>query len=143
MEQSILKSTKELLGIDPENTDFDLEILTRINSAFSTIHGLGVGPDSGFAIEDEGPVWDDFLAGDVVQIGHVKTIVWGRVRLAFDPPQQAFLIEAIKEQIKESEWRLNVNREDVEWTDPDPDEDEDVELEDHVILEGGDADPDD
>lgn len=136
MEQSILKSTKKVLGLDPENTAFDLDILTHINSAFSTIHDLGVGPDSGFAIEDEETVWQDFLDDDV-QISHVRTVVWTRVRLAFDPPAQQFLIESLRNQRDEAEWRLNANREDAEWVDPDPDS---VEDEDSVVvLDGGDA----
>jgi hypothetical protein len=137
MEQSILKSTKKYVGLDPENTAFDLDILTLINSAFSTIHDLGVGPDSGFAIEDEETVWQDFLDEDPVQLGHIKIVVWTRTRLGFDPPTQQFLIEAINKQREEAEWRLNTNREAVAWVDPDP---ADVVDEDElVVLDGGDA----
>ena len=44
MEQSILKSTKNILGIADDYDVFDLQIMTHINSAFSTLTQLGVGP---------------------------------------------------------------------------------------------------
>lgn len=136
MEQSILKSTKKLLGLDPDNTAFDLDVITHINSAFSVLTDLGVGSDSGFVIEDEEAVWDDFLADDLVKVSQIKISVGQRTRLLFDPPTQSFLIDAIKEQIREAEWRLSMNREATDWTDPDPDE---IEDEDLVVLDGGDA----
>lgn len=120
MEQSILKSTKKILGLDPANEAFDLDIITHINSAFSNLTDIGIGPENGFAIEDDESVWDDFLANDIVKVSQVKVVVCQRARLLFDPPTQAFLIEAIKSQIQEAEWRLSTNREDTDWTDPDP-----------------------
>ena len=119
MEQSILKSTKKILGLEPDDTSFDLDIITHINSAFSVLHDLGVGDEEGFVIEDASGVWDDFL-DDQVKLSKVKTSVWLRSRLAFDPPTQSFLIDAIKEQIREAEWRLSTNREMAEWIDPEP-----------------------
>jgi len=128
MEQSILKSTKKILGIGDDDTSFDLDIITHINSAFSVIHDLGVGPEEGFVIEDDAAVWDDFLADDPVKMGKIKTSVWLRTRLLFDPPTSGFLLDSTKEQLREQEWRLVTDREATEWTDPDPtgaiDEDE-------------------
>jgi hypothetical protein len=138
MEQSILKSTKKILGVGDDDTSFDLDIITHINSAFSVLHDLGVGPEDGFVIEDDEPVWDDFLANDKVKQSQIKVSVWMRSRLAFDLPAQSFLIEAIKEQIREAEWRLNVNREETDWVDPAPDEVEEDEF--PLVLDGGDAD---
>jgi hypothetical protein len=120
MEQSILKSTKKILGIGPDDTSFDLDIITHINSAFSVLHDLGVGPEDGFAIEDEAEAWDSYLVDDQVKLNKVKPIVWLRVRLLFDPPASSFLLDAFKEQLREQEWRINTNREATEWVDPDP-----------------------
>lgn len=120
METSILKSTKKILGIAEDYTVFDYDIITHINTAFSTLTQLGVGPDQGFMIEDETPTWTDFI-GDDIQYNAVKTYVFLRVRMLFDPPQTSYLISAMNEQIKELEWRLNVHRETTEWVDPDPD----------------------
>jgi hypothetical protein len=122
METSILISTKKILGLDQSYTAFDQDVLTHINTAFSTLNQLGVGPVQGFFIEDETPTWDDFLdmVDDVMLHNMVKTYVYLRVRLLFDPPQTSYLIEALNQQLKEFEWRLNVEREGEFWVDPRP-----------------------
>src|SRR3954454_21041435 len=120
MEQSILKSTKKILGIGPDDTSFDLDIITHINTEFSTLTDLGVGPEAGFVIEDESAEWDSYLPDDLVKLSKVKTCVYLRTRLLFDPPTSSYLLEAVKGQLQEAEWRLNTNREATGWTDPDP-----------------------
>jgi hypothetical protein len=119
MEQSILISTKKILGIDKDYITFDLDIITHINTAFSTLTQLGVGPPQGFMIEDETALWTEFI-GDDFQYNSVKSYVFLRVRLLFDPPTTSYLIAAYNDQIKELEWRLNVHREESGWVDPDP-----------------------
>lgn len=104
---SILDSTKKILGIAPEYKAFDLDIITHINSVFATLQQLGVGPVEGFMIEDETDTWDTFLAGDV-PLNQVKTYVYMRVRLIFDPPANSFGISSMNDQIKEMEWRMMV-----------------------------------
>lgn len=129
MEQSILLSTKKILGIDPDYTAFDLDIMTHINAVFSTLHQLGVGPAAGFVIDDEIPVWTDFITvDDTVMLSQVKTYVSLKVRMLFDPPITSFTIAAIKEEITQLEWRLNVHREGSEWVDPSP----------IIVVDGGD-----
>lgn len=120
MEQSILKSTKKILGIALDDDSFDVDVITHINAAFSTLNDIGVGFESGFAIEDETPVWTDFLADELVMLSKVKSVIYLRVRLLFDPPTSGFMLTAMQEQLKEAEWRLNVNREATAWTDPTP-----------------------
>lgn len=117
METSILLSTKKILGIAPDYTVFDLDIITHINTAFSTLTQLGLGPAAGFMIEDDDTTWDDFI-GDDLQLNSVKTYVFLRVRMLFDPPQTSYLITAMNEQIKELEWRLNAHREETGYVDP-------------------------
>ena len=117
MSDSILTSTKKILGIDESYTAFDLDVITHINSVFTILQQLGIGPSDGFMIEDAEPTWDTFLAGDPL-LNSVKTYVYLRVRLLFDPPTTSFLISAMKEQAQELEWRLNVKREGESWTNP-------------------------
>jgi len=117
---SILDSTKKILGLEATYTAFDLDILTHINSVFSDLQQLGIGPIEGFAIEDAAAEWDDFLEGNLL-MNSVKTYMYLRVRLLFDPPTTSYLISSLKEQQQALEWRLNVIREGVSWTDPDPD----------------------
>jgi hypothetical protein len=119
MEQSILISTKKILGIAADYTVFDLDIITHINSAFSTLTQLGVGPPAGFMIVDDSTEWLDFVADDL-QYNSVKSYVFLKVRQLFDPPQTSYLISAVERQIQELEWRLNVHREEDGWVDPDP-----------------------
>lgn len=119
MEPSILKSVKKVLGLDADYTAFDLDILMHINSVFTILQQLGIGPDTGFAIEDDTATWDTFLGTDP-KLNSVKSYIWLRVRLLFDPPQTSFLIQAMEKQIQELEWRLNVNREAVSWVNPLP-----------------------
>lgn len=117
MEQSILISTKKILGINADYTVFDLDIITHINSAFSTLTQLGVGPAEGFIIEDENEKWEDFIEDDL-QNHAVKSYVFLKVRQLFDPPSTSYLISAMERQIEQLEWRLNVHREETQWTDP-------------------------
>ena len=107
MISSILISTKKVLGIGEGYTAFDEDIIMHINSAFSTLNQLGVGPEEGFYIYDETAEWEDIELPDN-QLNHVKTFIFLKVRLMFDPPTTSFVLEAMERQIKEFEWRLNV-----------------------------------
>lgn len=118
METSILNSTKKTLGIADDYTAFDLDIITHINTALSTLTQLGVGPVGGFMIEDDGAVWEDFLGESDFQLNSVKSYVFLRVRQLFDPPTTSYLIESFDRQIREIEWRLNVHREETGWQSP-------------------------
>lgn len=119
MSDSILNTTKKILGIEADYTAFDPDILMHINSVFSTLNQMGIGPDDGFAIDDAEATWFDFTGGDK-RLNSVKTYVYLRVRLLFDPPTTSYLIGALKEQVQELEWRLNVNREGTSWVNPNP-----------------------
>lgn len=110
MDESILNSVKKILGIAPDYDAFDTDIIIHINSVFATLHQMGLGPDEGFMIEDETTEWGDFLLDDM-RLNLVKTYIYLRVRVLFDPPTTGFTLTAIQEQIKEFEWRLNVYRE--------------------------------
>jgi hypothetical protein len=139
MEQSILISTKKILGLAADYTVFDLDIITHINTAISTLTQLGVGPALGFMINDDAETWADFI-GEDLQNNAVKSYVYLKVRQLFDPPQTSYLIAATERQIQELEWRLNVHREETGWVDPDPPPlpDEDV-FGDPVVIDGGGA----
>lgn len=108
---SILENTKKLLGLDTEPGVFDIDIITHINSTFFILQQLGVGPENGFSIEDEEALWSDFIGEEQIQA--VKTYMALKVRLIFDPPATSFAISAIENQIKELEYRLNVQQEGV------------------------------
>lgn len=117
MSDSILTSIKKVLGLEEDYEAFDVDILLHINSVFSTLNQLGIGPADGFSIEDDSATWDDFLDSDP-RLNSVKSYLYLKVRMLFDPPQTSYLIEALNKQAQEFEWRLNVYREETSWTAP-------------------------
>ena len=106
METSILTSIKKMLGIAEDYTEFDEDIITHINSVFLNLTQLGVGPEEGFMIKDDTAVWEDFI-NDGIQLQAVKTYVYLKVKLLFDPPLSSSVTESINRMIAELEWRLN------------------------------------
>ena len=106
---SILISIKKLLGIDESYDMFDPDIIIHINSAFFVLYQLGVGrdPSTPFTINGINQLWSDFV--DPSQVDLVKSYVYLKVRLLFDPPQNSSLLQAIKDQIAEFEWRATVS----------------------------------
>ena len=105
---SILTSIKKLLGIAQECTDFDMDLILHINSVLMILTQLGVGPEKGFTIKDSRDLWEDFLEDDLSKLEAVRTFVYLKVRLIFDPPSNSAVIESINRTISELEWRLNV-----------------------------------
>lgn len=106
--ESILTSTKKLLGITEEYTHFDADLIMHINSVFTILAQLGVGPKEGFRIEDELATWNDFLQTESVLLDSVKSYMYLKVKLVFDPPLSGTVMEAYNRMISELEWRLNV-----------------------------------
>lgn len=105
--ESILTSIKKLLGIAEEYDHFDADLIMHINSVFSTLTQIGVGPKDGFRIEDETAEWSDFMEGRT-DIESVKSYIHNKVKLMFDPPSAGAEMEARKEIIRELEWRLSI-----------------------------------
>lgn len=118
MAQSILTSVKKIIGLPESDTSFDLDLVIHINTAFSILNQLGIGPADGFEIEDSTATWDDFVTDK--RMSSVKSYVFLRTRRLFDPPNTSFALESMDKQLTEFEWRLNVVREGDSWTDPDP-----------------------
>lgn len=109
-DESMLDSIKKVLGLTPDYDVFDADILMHMNSTFSQLHQLGIGPEEGFYLETADTKWEAYFAGSVVdpkQLSNVKTYVYIKVRLIFDPPATSFAIKALQDQAVELEWRLN------------------------------------
>lgn len=104
--ESILASVKRMIGLEYVSA-FDNDLITNINSVFMVLNQLGVGPDNCFAITGDSEVWDDFL-GYNEDVNAVKTYMYLKVRLMFDPPTSSVVMDAMSRQINELEWRLNV-----------------------------------
>ena len=106
--ESILTSIKKLLGIDENYTHFDVDIIMHINSVFMILNQLGVGPLDMFTISDKYAAWNDFIPEEDPKMEMVKTYIYMKVRLLFDPPTSSAVMEAMNRSISEFEWRLNV-----------------------------------
>lgn len=107
--ESILTSIKKMLGIEEAYTHFDADIIMHINSVLMILTQLGVGPANGFAIEDDTSTWIDFVPeANSAQLHAVKSYIYLKVKLMFDPPLSSAVIESMNRQIAELEWRLNV-----------------------------------
>lgn len=128
MDGEILQDTKKILGISPDDDSFDLDVITHINSALSNIAQLGIAVPGGFSVNPENnSTWEELGIGSM-ELGEnttpvytqVKTLVYLRTRLAFDPPTSSYLIAALERQIQEHEWRLSAMWEATHWVDPDP-----------------------
>lgn len=107
---SVLTSIKKMLGILEEYEQFDSDLIMHINSTFSILNQLGVGPSKGFMIEDKNTAWSDFIL-DESKMMLVKSYMFLKVKLLFDPPLSSAVLECYKKQIDEYEWRLNVSAE--------------------------------
>lgn len=106
---SILTSVKKLLGIAKDYKQFDDDIILHINTVFMNLTQLGVGPEEGFFIEDDSAEWNDFVdTEEILQFNAVKTYVYLKVKLLFDPPLSSAVIESTNRMVSELEWRLNV-----------------------------------
>ena len=107
MEESILRSIQALLGPDSDYDVFIPDILIHINSAISVLTQLGIGPEDGFRITGPNETWSDLLSDDK-KLEDVKTYIYFKVKLGFDPPSNSSLVTFYKQECNELEWRINV-----------------------------------
>ena len=105
---SILTSVKKMLGIAEDCRDFDADIIMHINTVFMILNQLGVGPSTYFTIEDDIPTWSDFIP-DGQNLEMVKSYMYMKVRLLFDPSASSTVMQSMNQAISEMEWRLNVS----------------------------------
>lgn len=103
--ESILTSIKKMLGIAEEYEQFDQDLIMHINTVLTILTQMGVGPNTGFTIVDKSANWSEFLSNKLY-LESVKTYVYLKVRLVFDPPLSTAVMEAMKQMINELEWRL-------------------------------------
>lgn len=102
---SVLLSVKKMIGVPKDYNVFDMDIIIHINTVFDALNQMGVGPEEGFSISDDSTEWSEFMTyGKNSEM--VKSYMYLKVRMLFDPPSNSNLSNVIGEQIKEYEWRL-------------------------------------
>lgn len=109
---SILQDVKQMVGQEWDDDTFDIDIINHINTVFFTLQQIGVGPAEGFEIDDETTLWVAYLGGNK-NLNAVKSYIYARVRLLFDPPQTGPLMDSLQKQIDQLEWRLQVEMDPV------------------------------
>lgn len=111
MNESILSTVKKLLGVTDDYDYFDQDLLIHINSALMSLSQIGVCPSQDFYTLDKDTTWSEYLGYDYqenIDFGSIKSYIYLKVKLLFDPPQNSFTIEAINKMIAEMEWRINI-----------------------------------
>ena len=112
--ESILRSIKKLLGVDPTMDMFDLDICMNINSALANLNQIGLGPHEGFYVNGPEEKWSEFLdVNDMHVLQNAKQYVYIWVKRVFDPPGATNHLTALDNTIKELEWRISTGREEI------------------------------
>ena len=106
IQNSILLLTKKKIGISPDDNAFDDDIITDINAVIFSLNMIGIG-EEGFSISDASATWTDLLGKDTKIYEAVKTFIYLKVKLMFDPPSSSFVVSALEKQNSEIEWKLN------------------------------------
>ena len=104
--ESILNAIKKMLGPTSDDTHFDADLIIHINSVFAILSQMGVGPKDGFSIQDDSTLWSSYIDGPEMQM--VKSYMYLKVRLIFDPPTSSSVMDSTNKLIDEYEWRLHV-----------------------------------
>ena len=103
---SILTTIKKLLGIDETDTSFDVDIIVHINSVIPALSQMGIGPKNGFIVLSNSEKWSDYIPSKDINLESVKTYIYLKVKLIFDPPANSTTVEAFKNSAAELEWRM-------------------------------------
>lgn len=104
--ESILDTTKKLIGSEPDCDDFDADIIVEINSVIGILSQIGVKAPDGFMVLDDTTTWADYLGDQLAQLSMVQSYIAAKVKIAFDPPQNGTLMDSLNRRINELEWRI-------------------------------------
>ena len=103
---SILTTVKKLLGIDEEDVSFDTDVVVSINTAIPSLSQMGIGPPNGFIVTSKDQKWTDYISDTTINLEGVKTYLYLKTKLIFDPPTNSTVIQSIENNLKELEWRM-------------------------------------
>lgn len=102
---SVLLSVKKMIGLTSDYTAFDTDIIIHINTVFEELNQMGVGPEEGFSISDSSTEWSEYFTyGKTSEM--VKSYMYLKVRMLFDPPSSGTLAQAYNANLDEYRWRL-------------------------------------
>ena len=109
VDDSILLSIKKMLGMEPEFTQFDPDIILHINTIIQVLYQIGLDIPDGFTVVDQNSLWTDYIKDPRYTkiTSLIKQYIFMRVRMIFDPPSSATLATSIQESINEMQWRIS------------------------------------
>ena len=110
MEESILITIKKMIGFDKDYDYFDTDLIVQINSCFSILGDLDLGPEEGFFITGEQQKWSEFIFTPSY-LGMIKNYIFIKTKLVFDRPETAYAIQSLTKMAEELEWRLHMESE--------------------------------
>lgn len=103
---SILTTIKKLLGIDETDVSFDTDIIVSINTAIPFLSQMGIGPPNGFIVTSNDQKWTDYISDATINLEGVKSYLYLKTKLIFDPPTNSTVIQSIDNSLRELEWRM-------------------------------------
>lgn len=107
IDEYILPSIKKVLGISPDIAAFDTDITMHINTVLANLVQMGIGPSTGYAVTSSENKWSDFITYEQpLLLQNVKSYVYIKVKMLFDPPSATSVIDAMNNQAKEIEYRM-------------------------------------
>ena len=109
--ESVLNTIKKCLDIDPDNKDFDMDILLHINSVLTIMKRLGIIPKTSRRISDDSVTWSQLIPDDSLDVEDIKDYIFLRVKLIFDPPQNQKHTDVLIDTYKEIEFGLMTQNE--------------------------------
>ena len=106
----IITDVKQMVGASIYDNSFDVNIVIAINSALAVLSDIGISEADNVCLEIGDTVtWDELLEGRT-DIEYIKTYIYLKVKMLFDPPSSSALLDAYNRQISEFEWRLNTKQ---------------------------------
>lgn len=108
MDDTILGTIKNLLGLPKEDNSFDQDLMININTVFGILYQIGVGSENSFYLTDSSTKWTEMFKDYIPLIDMIKNYTYMKVRLYFDPPSSSFVLDSLGKQIKELEWRIQI-----------------------------------
>ena len=106
--ESILDTIKQLLGIPTDDDSFDTDVKVNINAAIFTLSQIGIGPSNGYIVTSNTQMWNDYIGGYLINLEGFKDYIYLKTKLVFDPPTNSTTIQAINDNLKELEWRMQL-----------------------------------
>lgn len=103
---SILNTIKKMLGIDPSDDSYDTDIIININSVIPILSQMGIGPSNGFIVDSATQLWKQYIGDSLINLEGVKTYIYLKTKLVFDPPTNSIAVDSINNVLKELEWRM-------------------------------------